>query len=166
MLGYLIPAWGFSTQPGFFTTTCFNDQDDKDQRGHKHKLESESVGPTGANLVAAHLSGLLDASPGAKAEIRPGRFVRPDGSLSRSPLGAVGLWVAGPEDGGSGLLFGVRGVASFGSRPVDGRGQFIDYDAVSQSGPDLLTHGMAAAGKRVYVDVYPDVSAPTLGASH
>ena len=165
MLGYLIPAWGFSTQPGVFTTTCFNDQNDKDQRGHQHKLESESVGPTGGNLVAEHLSGLLDAGHAPTADIRSGRFVHPDGTLSRSALGAVGLWVAGPEHGGTGLLFGVQGIRSFGSRPVDGRGQFIDYDAVSQSGPDLLTHGMAVGARHMYIDVYPDVEAPAVGPS-
>jgi hypothetical protein len=166
MLGYLIPAWGFSTQPGVFPTTCFNDQNDKDQRGHQHKLETESVGPTGANLAAEHLSDLLDAQPGQHAGVRPGRFVRADGTLSRSPIGAVGVWLEGSDNGGTGLLLGANGVRAFGTRPVDGRGQFIDYDAVSQSSPDLLTHGMTVHGWPVYVDVYPDVSAPTLGASH
>jgi hypothetical protein len=166
MLGYLIPAWGFSTQPGVFTTTCFNDQNDKDQRGHQHKLETESVGPTAANLIAEHLSRLLDAGPGPRARFGPGRFVRADGSLSRSPIGAVGLWLAGADHGGGGLLVGVGGVRSFGSRPVDGHGQFIDYDGVAQSGPDLLTHGMVLGRQSVYVDVYPDVSAPSLGAAH
>lgn len=166
MLGYLIPAWGFSTQPGFFTTTCFNDQNDKDQRGHQHKLESESVGPTGANLVAEHLSQLLDALPGQHAGVRPGRFVRADGTLSRSPVGAVGVWLQGSDHGGTGLLLGTNGVRAFGARPVDGRGQFIDYDAVTQTSPDLTTHGMTVDGWPVYVDVYPDVTAPTLGASH
>jgi hypothetical protein len=166
MLGYLIPAWGFSTQPGVFTTTCFNDQNDKDQRGHQHKLESESVGPTGANLVAQHLSDLLDAQPGRHAGMRPGRFVLPDGTLSRSPVGAVGLWLEGSDHGGAGLLLGADGVHAFGARPVDQQGQFIDYDAVSQSSPDLLTHGMILNGWPVYVDVYPDVTAPPLGAAH
>jgi hypothetical protein len=166
MLGYLIPAWGFSTQPGVFPTTCFNDQDDKDQRGHQHKLETESVGPTGANLVAEHLTGLVDAGTTVKSDIRSGRFVSADGTLSRSPLGAVGLWLAGPEHNGSGLLFGLKGISSFGARPVDGRGQFIDYDGVTQTAADLLTHGMAVGTQTTYVDVYPDVSAPTLGPSH
>jgi len=166
MLGYLIPAWGFSTQPGVFVTTCFNDLNDKDQRGHQHKLETESVGPTGANVVAQHLTGLLDASAASKADVRPGRFIRPDGSLSRSPLGAVGVWVAGPEHGGAGSVFAVDGVNSFGSHAADGHGQFTDYDAVTQRAPDLSTHGINVGSHTVYVDVYPDVSAPTLGASH
>src|SRR5205807_6835692 len=97
MLGYLIPAWGLSTQPGFFTPTSFNDQNDKDQRGHQHKLETESVGPTAGNLVAQHLSDLLDAQPGRHAGMRPGRFVLADGTLSRSPVGAVGLWLEGSD---------------------------------------------------------------------
>jgi hypothetical protein len=166
MLGYLIPAWGFSTQPGVFPTTCFNDQNDKDPRGHQHKLETESVGPTAANLVAEHLSRLLDAGPGPSAGFGTGRFVRADGSLSRSPIGAVGLWLAGADHHGHGLLLAVSGVRSFGSRPVDGHGRFIDYDGVAQSGPDLLTHGMVLGRDSVYVDVYPDVTAPSLGAAH
>jgi hypothetical protein len=165
MLGYLIPAWGFSTQPGVFPTTCVNDQDDKDQRGHQHKLETESVGPTGANLVADHLAELLDAQPGQPGGVRAGRFVRADGALSRSPLGAVGVWLEGADHGGTGMLLGTNGVRAFGTRPIDGHGQFIDYDAVTQSSPDLLTHGIIIDGWAVYVDVYPDVSAPTLSAS-
>ena len=166
MVGYLLPSWGFSTQPGVYATTCFNDQDDKDQRGHQHKLETESVGPAAGNAVAEHLSRLLDAGPGPGAGFGTGRFVRADGSLSRSPVGAVGLWLAGSDHGGTGMLLGAKGVRAFGSRPVDGHGQFIDYDAVTQSSPDMLTHGMNVDGWPVYVDVYPDVSAPSLGAAH
>ncbi|MBV8979933.1 MAG: hypothetical protein JO086_03445, partial [Acidimicrobiia bacterium] len=165
MLGYLIPAWGFSTQPGVFATTCFNDQSDKDPRGHQHKLESESVGPTAANLVAQHLSAVLDAQRGQHAVIRPGRFVRADGSLSRSPVGAVGLWLSSAAPGGSGLLLAAGRTRLFGSYWVDGHGQFVDYDAVTQTAPDLLTHGMVVAGRTYYVDVYPDVTAPALGSA-
>jgi hypothetical protein len=165
MLGYLIPAWGFSTQPGVFTTTCFNDQNDEDARGHQHKLESESVGPTGANLVAEHLSQLLDAQPGRFAGVRPGRYIRADGTFSRSPVGAVGVWLEGSDHGGAGMLVATNGVRAFGTRPVDRPGQFIDYDAVTQSSPDLLTNGVSVNGWPVYLDVYPDVSAPALGPS-
>jgi uncharacterized protein YfaP (DUF2135 family) len=98
--------------------------------------------------------------------MRPGRFVLADGTLSRSPVGAVGLWLEGSDNGGAGLLLGGDGVHAFGARPVDEQGQFIDYDAVSQSSPDLLTHGMTLDGWPVYVDVYPDVTAPSLGAAH
>jgi hypothetical protein len=76
------------------------------------------------------------------------------------------VWLQGSDHGGSGLLLGTNGVRAFGTRPVDGRGQFIDYDAVTQNSPDLMTHGMTVNGWPVYVDVYPDVTAPTLGASH
>jgi hypothetical protein len=164
LLGYLIPAWGFSTQPGVFTTTCFNDADDKDQRGHQHKLETESVGPTGANLVAQHLTALLDATPPRHSAILPGRFVLPDGTLSRSPLGAVAIWVAGTGTTRDRLI-ALDGIRAFGTRRVDGHGAFIDYDAVTQTAPDLLTHGMAIPSTRWFVDVYPDVTGPALGGA-
>ena len=164
MLGYLIPAWGFATQPGVFPTTCVTDQDDKDQRGHQHKLETESVGPAAANAVAEDLAALLDQTDAQHARIAPGRFVLADGTLSRFPQGAVGIWV---DDGSArGLLVAVAGIAGFGDRPADRHGTFIDYDAASQTAPDLLTHGMAGGGLQWFVDVYPDVTGPALGGAH
>jgi hypothetical protein len=164
LLGYLIPAWGFATQPGAFPTTCVTDQNDKDQRGHQHKLETESVGPTGANAVAQNLTALLDQTGTQHARIAPGRFVLADGTMSRSPQGAVGVWV---DDGSAGgLLVAVDGVAGFGARPADQHGTFIDYDAASQTAPDLLTHGMVSGGRQWFIDVYPDVTGPALGGAH
>jgi hypothetical protein len=146
MLGYLSPAWGFSTQPGVYVTTCFDDQDDRDPRGHQHKLETESVGPSGGNLVAEHLAALArGAGPGAEVEI--GRYVLADGTLSRRPLGAVAVWLAGTGE-----------VIAVGHG-----GAFVDFDGVAQATPDLTTSGVRTGGRRprtVYVDVYPAVQEP------
>jgi hypothetical protein len=164
LIGYLIPAWGFATQPGAFTTTCVTDQDDKDQRGHQHKLETESVGPTAANVVAQQLTALLDAAPQPGTKILPGRFIQPDGTLTRSPAGAVGMWLAdGSPDG---LIVAVDGVEGFGARRVDRSATFMDYDGAAQPAPDLLTHGMGGRQHRWFVDVYPDVTGPALGGAH
>src|SRR5581483_1954058 len=89
MIGYLLPAWGFSSEPGTYTTTCFNDQDNREPKGHQHKLEDESVGPTAGNLVASHLTALLDQHADPAVTVRPGRFVLTDGALSRRATGAV-----------------------------------------------------------------------------
>ena len=142
LIGYLIPAWGFSSEPGTFTTTCFNDADNKDPRGHQHKLEDESVGPTAGNLVAEHLTALLDKRPDPTAHIVRGRFVHADGSLSRRAAGAVGVRLAG------------------GRVLTNGHGaRFMDYGGAPQSGPDIRTRGMIGDdGARWYLDVYPDWS--------
>src|SRR5439155_23006430 len=55
------------------------------------KLESESAGFTAGNIVANNLAAMLDARPDPKAQIRLGRFVLPDGTLSHRAAGAVGI---------------------------------------------------------------------------
>lgn len=159
LIGYLLPAWAFSTMPGVYLTTCVDDADDKDPKGHQHKLETESVGYTAANQVATELTALLAADPDPKASVQRGRWLRPDGSASRRPEGAVGLYLA------DGTVFGTGNVVAFGSHRA-GPARFIDYDGVAQASPDLTTHGVLRPdGQRVYIDVYPTLTIPALGAA-
>lgn len=151
MIGYEIPPWAFSSQPGFFTTsygddlTCVNDSNDKDPKGHQHKLESEGVGPTASAMVASAVTDLLDQQPDRSARIVHGRFIQPDGTLTRSPEGAVGVWI----EGGQRIFAG------------NGNAAFIDYDGASQpGGSDITTRGMRQGARRYYLDVYPDLAAP------
>lgn len=130
MIGYLLPPWAFATQPGVYLTTCTTDANDRDSKGHQHKLEDESVGPTAGALVAEHLTALL--GPG-RATITAGRFVRADSSLSGSPIDAVGVRLADGEH----LT-----------------GTFVDFDGASQAGPDVNTRGISTGGNTVFVDVY------------
>jgi hypothetical protein len=168
LIGYEIPPWAFSSQPGVFTTsygddlTCVNDAGDKDPKGHQHKLETEGVGPTASSMVATALTDLLSQRIDPSARIRAGRFIQPDGTLTRTAAGAVGVWIADPP-----TIVAVPGVKGFGSRHVDRAGSFMDYDGVTQAGgPDITTRGMGENGgarTRWYIDVYPSVHAPVLG---
>jgi hypothetical protein len=160
LIGYLIPAWGFSTAPGVYPTTCVNDQDDKDPKGHQHKLETESVGYTASNRVAEELTKLLAGDPDPKAAVRQGRWVRTDGSTSRRPENAVGLYLA------DGTVLAAAPVTGFARHAVVRGARFIDYDGAVQSAPDITTHGMVRPdGSRVYVDVYPAMTVPALGSA-
>jgi hypothetical protein len=193
MIGYEIPAWAFSSLPGAFNyegppdnggpATCVNDFDDRDPAGHQHKLETEGAGPTASNLVAQHLAALLDRSPDPVAEIRLGRFVYREGSLSRRaqrPDGsgqtedAVGIWLAAPgstslsPDGGT--IVALKGIRAFGGRRVDAVGTFMDYDGQPQGEPGITTRGMLTGRsndpkQRYYVDVYPSLDVAPLGAA-
>src|SRR5947209_8645162 len=168
LIGYLIPAWGFAGgTPGLFNNdTCY-----QDMNGHRHKLESESVGPTSANDVANGLAGLLDRQPDPDAQIVLGRFVRADGSYSRWPTEAVGVLVApagsSALDPSGGLLIGAPGTAAFGSRSVDRHGVFMDYDGQPQAHPGVTTRGImvfdadGCVRARYYLNVFP-----TLDGSH
>jgi hypothetical protein len=168
MTGYLIPAWGFyANPPGLFldTSACGATSDptsSRDPKGHDHKLESESVGPTGSNTTANRLSALLDAEKDPVARIADGRYVLPDGSLSHWPTGAVGVLVAN-------RLIGFPGVTAAGNRPVDATGVPMDYDGQPQAEPDVLTRGVitfnrrGCATRRYYVSVFDEVDEPKLG---
>jgi hypothetical protein len=139
MLGYLLPPWAFATEPGTTQSTCVTDQNDKDAKGHQHKLEDESVGWDAAGDIATALAGLLDRDPirDGGASIQPGRYLLSSGSLSRSPVGAVGVRLA---DG-----------------TVLGQGTFVDFDGRPQpNGPNLSTAGLKVGHTTYYVDVYPD----------
>jgi hypothetical protein len=171
LIGYLIPAWGFAAgTPGLFS----NDSCYRDTNGHGHKLESESIGPTGSNQVADGLSGMLDAQKDPSAKIRQGRFVLPDGSYTHWPTGrdrgpaaikAVGILIPtsgqAALDPDSGLLIGAPGTAGMGSRAVDATGVFMDYDGQPQASPDVTTRGMmvfdsnGCVAARYYLDVFP-----------
>ena len=172
MIGYLIPAWGFASgTPGLFN----NDTCSADQHGHRHKLESESAGPSSANDVADRLTALLDQHPDPSARVMVGRFVRPDGTYSRWPTGAAGILIAPRKstalDPKRGLLIGGPTAAAFGGRRVFARGVFMDYDGQPQAAPDITTRGIMVLGAdgcvvaRYYVNVFPDLGAsPPLGA--
>lgn len=169
-IGYEIPAWAYSDIPGTFTTTCVNDADDRDAKGHQHKLETEGVGPTASNAVATQLTALLGPEPDPTGAVRLGRFVLPDGSLSRNPAGAVGVWVADPGVRelvpGRGTVVALARVAGFGARRVDQVGRFMDYDGAGQpGGPDITSRGMIVYGHttRYYLDVYPPLPGARLG---
>jgi hypothetical protein len=169
LIGYMIPAWAAFSDPELYTV------DDCHSSRHSHGLDSESVGPTASNAVANQLTALLDKHPDPTAQIRLGRFVMPDGSLSRRPDGAAAVWLADPGSTslapGSGTIVAIRGVSGFGGRHPDATGVFMDYDGAPETSADILTRGMlvyACSGgvaRRYYVNVYPALSGATsLGA--
>jgi hypothetical protein len=169
LIGYEIPPWAF-VEPGVFTTDeC--DAQSSDPKGHSHKLEAEGLGPTASAMVANELASILDAhGMDPTAEIRPGRFILPDGKLTRRPTqGAVGAWIA--DRGataltpGKGTVVALDGYTGFGSRAVDASGRMMDFDGIDQPGSsNVLTRGVVLFGcdgkpaKRYYLDVYPALS--------
>lgn len=175
MIGYLIPAWGFwDPTPGLFQTDCQGDGSDRDRAGQKHKLESESVGFTGANSVADRLAGLLVNDADGIRTISKGRYVLADGKLSRWPLGAVGVVLpdAGKTEVGpaTGRFLGYPGTQGAGGRAVDRSALPMDYDGQPQAGPDILTRGAESfdtsgcAAGRFYVNVFDALTQKDMGA--
>jgi hypothetical protein len=166
LIGYLIPAWAAFTSPELYAAV-----DGCTSSRHSHGLESEGVGPAASNAVANQLTALLRRRPDPSAHVALGRFVMSDGSLSRRPEGAVGVWLADPGstslEPGSGRVISIAGVSGFGARPADAHGTFMDYDGMAEGSADVLTRGMLAArcdrkgAERYYVNVYPALSGAT-----
>jgi hypothetical protein len=127
---------------------------------------------------------LLDSNPDPAAEIRLGRYVKADGTLTDAysapqdqgapghfPTDAVAIWLADPgstaldaEPGqpNSGTIVALDSIGSFGARPVNANGDFMDFDGADlPNGPDITTRGMlvrdgdGGVQKRYYVNVYP-----------
>jgi hypothetical protein len=191
LIGYEKPAWSFERVPPTFNPTP---ECDGDEAGHTHHgLEDEALGPSASNMVAEKLTELLDQNPDPTAEIRVGRYVEADGSLTdpyvgpgytgapgHFPDGAVAIWLAAPGQDSlnaqpgqpdSGTIVALDGIASFGARPVDANGRFMDFDGAGETGgPDVNTRGMLVESddggveRRYYVDVYPALTVSgTLG---
>jgi hypothetical protein len=176
MIGYQIPAWAYIGPKGTFTTSdpaCqANDPNNPDptagtdSAGHHHKLETEGIGPTASNAVAAGLTDLVGAAGAdVSARVAPGRFVTVAGAYARSAAGAAGMLVpaagATALDPSAGLLVGAPGTQGFGGRAVDATGLFMDYDGQPQAAPDITTRGMVVfdargcVSARYYLDVFP-----------
>ncbi len=186
MIGYQSPAWAYTSLPGALNyggapATCADDADDRDQRGHQHKLETEGAGPSAGNIVAQHLTDILDRHRDPLAHIRLGRYVYADGTLSRRPRrpargggleSAVAIWLAKKGSGSlaasTGRIVAVDGVKAFGSRRVRFHGEFMDYDGAAQASATVTTRGMRAirhgrVQARYYLNVYPRLNETPLG---
>ena len=171
MIGYMSPPWAYTSVAGVFAgpPECQDDANDVDSKGHQHKLETEGVGPSAGGFVADNLTGILKqqgADPAAS--VKQGRFIYADGVVGRSPFNAVGVWVAGSP----GTVYALPGVTGFGERGVDGNARLMDYDGAEQPGDgDVTTRGAllyacnGGVAQRIYIDLFPALTPPKLGAA-
>jgi hypothetical protein len=154
MIGYIFPRGNGVGVPGEDPNNPSADSTDRFGCGHSD--DSEAASSQAGDIMGTALVGLLD-SRGLPAErVATGRYVLPDGSLSRDPLGRPVIKCdvdqtyqpAGPAKAvfvpGAGVVQPQRWMA------LDGR---------PQSTPDRNTRGyFDAAGNRVWLDVWPDVT--------
>jgi hypothetical protein len=150
MLGYIFPA---GNAVGIPSASNLNPSD-TDRFGCGHSDDSESTGAQTGNIIGAALVKLLNGYGGAPEQVAEGRYVLPNGALSRDPLG-------GPE-----IKCNVDQTFHYAGRAVavelaNGKRvrplAWMSLSGLPQRLPDRDTRGyFDSHGRRVWLNVFPD----------
>jgi hypothetical protein len=157
MLGYIFPAGNAVGIPTASDPGALNS--DTDRFGCNHSDDSESTGADTGEIIGQALVSVLRAHGGAPERQVIGRYVLPDGTLSRDPLG-------GPESlqCDSGTVFHrdgpAIGVELAGGQVVHPLA-WMSLSGLPQVRPDRDTRGyFTPRGQRVWINDYPEVTLP------
>jgi hypothetical protein len=150
MIGYIFPRGNGVGVPGENGNSI--DPDSTDRFGCGHSDDSEAASSQSGNIAGRALIDVLDRHVSQPETVLRGRYVLPDGSLSRDPLG-------GPE-----IKCNVDTEFEFAGRAVavwlPGRGRvqpaaWMSLDGGRQSSPDRNTRGyFTKDGERRWLDVF------------
>jgi hypothetical protein len=156
MIGYIFPRGNGVGVPGEDPSNP--DPSGDDRFGCHHSDDSEAASSQAADTLAPPLLALMDKHGTAESQVT-GRYVLPDGSVSRDPLGGPELKCTGAA-----TTFHPSGPAVAVDLPGQGIVHPIAWMSLSgrpQSVPDRNTRGyFSSAGTRVWLDVFPNVTVP------
>lgn len=156
MVGYVFPRGNDAGVPGDHPVKNPT-ASGTDRFGCGHSDDSEAVSAKAADKLGTALVGIL-AGYGRPEAVEQGRYVLPDGKLSRNPQGLTDtLKCSGPDTtfvaDGPAVAVWERG------RGVIRPAQWMDLSGRPQSAPDRNTRGyIDARGRRHWLDVFPDIS--------
>ena len=164
MIGYIFPRGNDAGVPGQHVVRNPT-ASGTDRFGCGHSDDSEAVNDKAANIIGAALVGIL-SQHGSPESVVQGRYVLPDGKLSRNPLGTTDtIKCTAPVD----TTFAADGPAMAVWEP--GRGvirpaAWIDLLGRRQPTPDRNTRGYVdASGQRHWLDVFPDIAGEPAGVT-
>jgi hypothetical protein len=156
MIGYIFPQGNAVGVPTASNPQAVNG--DTDRFGCNHSDDSEAASPASADLLGQALVPLLDRHGGAAETIVQGRYVLPDGTLSRDPLGGPQLKCATDttfRPDGPAVAVELAGGAI--AHPA----AWMSLSGLPQTAPDRDTRGyFDASGRRVWLEVFPDLNLP------
>ncbi len=158
MIGYIFPRGNDAGVPGQHVVKNPT-ATGTDRFGCGHSDDSESVNDKAADIVGTALVGILEQHAGGPESVVQGRYVLPDGKLSRNPLGTTDtIKCAAPTD----TTFAADGPAV--AVWVPGRGvihpaRWLDLLGHAQATPDRDTRGwIDAASHRHWLDAFADLA--------
>ena len=157
MIGYIFPRGNDAGVPGQHVAKNPT-ASGTDRFGCGHSDDSEAVNDRAADIVGTALVGIL-SEHGRPESVAQGRYVLPDGKLSRNPLGTTDtIKCTAPVD----TTFAADGPAVGVWEP--GRGvikpaEWMDLLGRPQTTPDRNTRGwIDAGGRRHWLDVFADIA--------
>jgi hypothetical protein len=149
MIGYIFPRGNDAGVPGQGP-----DSNSVDRFGCAHSDDSESANDQAANIVGAALVKILKSQGGAPEAINRGRYVLPNGKLSRNPLGMTDTI----KCRGAATSFAFDGPARAVWEPGKGvirPAEWMDLLGRPQKTADRNTRGyFDASGQRHWLDVF------------
>jgi hypothetical protein len=155
MIGYIFPRGNGIGVPGEDPNNPAGAGSDRFGCGHSD--DSEAASSQTGDLVGNALVDALDSGGLPPERIVTGRYVLPDGSLSRDPLGRPVIKCdvdTTYEPAGEATAVFVPGEG------VTAPATWMSLDGRPQASPDRNTRGyFDAAGNRVWLDVWPSVTA-------
>jgi hypothetical protein len=156
MVGYVFPRGNDAGVPGDHPVKNPT-ASGTDRFNCGHSDDSEAVSAKAGDKLGAALVGIL-SQHGSPESIERGRFVLPDGKLSRNPLGTTDTIKCSGAD----TTFVADGPAKAVWEPGQGvitPAQWMDLSGRPQTTPDRNTRGFIdAAGHRHWLDVFADIS--------
>ncbi len=162
MIGYIFPEGNDAGVPGQHVVQNPT-ASGTDRFGCGHSDDSESVNDRAANIVGTALVGILQQHLGGPEAIAQGRYILPDGKLSRNPEGTTDTIKCSGAD----TTFAADGPAVGVWIPGQGvihPAQWMDLLGRPQSTPDRNTRGyFDSGGHRHWLDVFPDISGQPAG---
>ena len=182
MVGYIFPRSNAVDVP---TPAHFaNDPGDVDRFGCGHSDDGEAAAEAAGDLLNDAVLSLLPPSHKRAGRVRVGRYVWPDGSLHRNPIGegrlgcdsassgfvaapdggAIAVWVLSPGSAtfkrGAGKVYRLQDTPTFG--PAHRNAQWMDVRGQPQSAPGMQTRGVILGSReRVWLDVFPETTGLT-----
>jgi hypothetical protein len=158
MIGYIFPEGNDAGVPGQHVVKNPT-ASGTDRFGCGHSDDSESVNDKAANIIGTALVGILEQHAASAEAVVQGRYVLPDGKLSRNPEGTTDtIKCTAPTD----TTFAADGPAA--AVWVPGRGvirpaSWMDLLGRPQASPDRDTRGwIDGSGRRHWLDVFADIS--------
>lgn len=158
MIGYVFPRGNDAGVPGDHPVKNPT-ASGTDRFGCGHSDDSEAVSAKAGDKLGAALVGIL-AGYGSSEQIVQGRYVLPDGKLSRNPEGTTDTIKCTPPTDTTFAATGGPAVAVW----VPGRGvirpaSWMDLGGRPQTAPDRNTRGwIDHSGSRHWLDVFADIS--------